>query len=520
MSSKIIDLIKTILIYILTGTMLASAGYYINARQNAGQRDEVPWEKRRIFEGRAVFSEIDGQQLNPVQITVTFGGASRTAVHDDNLIESIYDGFIITAISGLFNRSAQSVALGGAEGAELWRQAAASENSLYIRYAGDYIHPIIYAFLNPDNYDGTGEGRAIVRIHELFIVDMDPVFGIARDSDGNIVAFMPSDENRDREIIGEHINATLQRAYNISVGEGIPCRFLNNNIISGELGANRNNIENLSFIESFHLFDNNHAVYSPVLLFENPLLDEAGNINLQQEYIRSLFRLLNFNRESAYFSQRRQIYTGVANSEVRFIADRGQIIYTHRSSTGGLHLARFLGYDADYYTFFEKLRAASAFANSLSILSRELVGGADTRLVLKDIFYENGDLTVIFAYYFRGVEIRIAGMDGAVILRISRDRISEVTINTLRVSLHEIIRNIDPMLILRETDRRIGQDISDILDYGGAAMPDGLLEELAARYNLSYDKDSGKLLVNRLELVYNIDYSGGSGISEPVWVIR
>jgi hypothetical protein len=57
------------------------------------------------------------------------------------------------------------------------------------------------------------------------------------------------------------------------------------------------------------------------------------------------------------------------------------------------------------------------------------------------------------------------------------------------------------MLILRETDRRVSQ---------GSAEP----EEL----NLRYDGD--RLFVNRIELLYNIDYADGPGEAKSVWVIR
>ena len=191
----------------------------------------------------------------------------------------------------------------------------------------------------------------------------------------------------------------------------------------------------------------------------------------------SLFRLLNFNHESAYVSPGTADYTDGANS-VSFDAESGKIVYRH-NNPGGLHLSRFMGYDADNYTFFEKLRAASAFANALS---RELTGGNDSSLFLKDIFFDEdeSELNIIFAYYYRGIEIE----NGAVIIKINGDVVSEAVINPLRLREHGLLKNIDPMLLLRETDRRV----------------------------------SGRITVNRLELVYRDNT--GEKEAKPVWVVR
>jgi hypothetical protein len=99
-----------------------------------------------------------------------------------------------------------------------------------------------------------------------------------------------------------------------------------------------------------------------------------------------------------------------------------------------------------------------------------------------------------------------------VILKISRDGISEVIINTLRVSLHDIIKNMDPMLTLKETDRRISEDIVGML------LTEALIAELEKKYNLKYDRSQERFFVNQLELVYNMDFS--NNLCKPVWVIR
>ena len=44
-TAAIIDFIKTVLIFFLTASMLVSAGYYINEKQNAGRAEEISPEK-------------------------------------------------------------------------------------------------------------------------------------------------------------------------------------------------------------------------------------------------------------------------------------------------------------------------------------------------------------------------------------------------------------------------------------------------------------------------------------------
>ena len=500
MLNKPIDFIKTVFIYILTVLMLVSAGYYINARQNSGKIYDIPLEKRRIFEGNIVFTEIDETHFNPVQITLTFGGESKTTVYDDVLTDGIYEyDFIKSAVSGLFNNSADCVVYDHSEGSELWQKAAGMENSVYIRYAGDYIYPVIYTFLDSRNYDNINRDKPLAEVMELFIVDLDPIFGVSRDSEGNVAAFIPSGDNRGREYISREINSFLQMVFN-NIEREVPGKILSSDI------------NNLYLPDSFYFLGDNPVIYSPVLIFENPLLDSSGNMDLNQNFIKNLFRLLNFNYERAHYSSSitSAVYTDGFNSVI--FNENGQINYRHRAvdiGTSGLHLSRFLGYDSDYYNFFDKLKAASAFANILLKDFVDLTGGFESRLLLKDIFYENNDLNVVFAYYHRGIEIRIR--HGALVLKINKTGISEVTINALKVSRHSIIKNIDPMLILREIDRLISEDII------GFELTEEFIGGLEEKYNLQYNKNKGKFFVSQFELIYNVDYFGG--ICEPVWVI-
>ena len=515
--SKVLDIIKTISIYLLTVSMLVIAGRYINVRQNAGQRIEIPPEKRIIFGlGGSFFPEINARHLHPVQITVTRDGESMSAVYNDSLIARVYDDDTIKfALLMLFSMTTERTVLDNLSGEQLWQAAIASENSIYIRYAGDYIHPLIHAFLS-DNFDVTHTGGTIVTLRELFIVDKAPIFGITRDSQGNIAVFRPSSETLGREDMSARINASFQVAYNNIVG-GIPCRFLNSDVISGELGANSNNIQYLRFCPSIHLFD--HALYLPAVLIENPLLDDNGGISLQNDYIRELFRLLGFHHERAYTTVTSGLITYRDGSQSVSFSSRGQIIYRN---TEGLHLARFLGADSEYFTLFEKVRAASAFANALS---SELMGGSESSLHLTDIFFENGELFVKFEYYHAGTRVRINDTEGAMTLRINQSGIIESVINTIQLTSMSMKRSVNPILILSEADRLISKYIAEYADDNDDLddLPPEIAEALSSALNLRRGTSQGiydNFLVNRIELMYTIDLQSDFNEFSPMWIIK
>ena len=522
--NRTVDIIKTILIYLLAASMLVMAGTYINARQNVGQRNELPPEKRIIFGlGGSFFLETDERHLHPVQITVTRNGRSMSALHNDSLIARVYDNDTIKfAILMLFSRTTERIILDDAAGEQYWQAAAASENSIYIRYAGDYIHSLIHAFLS-NNFDiaDTGDGP-IVTLRELFIVDKDPTFGIARDSQGNIAVFRPDSETLGGDDMSARINASLHVAYNNIVG-GLPCRFLNSDIISGEIGANRNNIQNLRFCPSFHLFEN--PLYLPAVLAENPLLGYDGNINLQQDCIRQLFGLLGFHHERAYTISSTEFITYRDGVQSVNFSNNGQIVYRN---TEGLHLARFLGADTGYFSLFDKLRAASAFANALSNGLTDLMGGTESNLYLTNIFFENRELIVKFAYYHAGTKVRINGSDSAVILRITQNGITEAVINTVRLTSMDMKRSINPILTLSEADRLVSKYIADeSYEYDEYAKEDDAeFDELSSAFNLdeyTSEEIQNNLFVNRIELMYIIDLlSDINDINEfsPAWVIK
>ncbi|MCL2775371.1 MAG: hypothetical protein FWD71_18800, partial [Oscillospiraceae bacterium] len=260
-AEKIVDFFKTVLIYALTVSMITAAGIYINARQNYGQTAEIPLEQRRIIENGGVISaaksEMNRNQVNPVQITVTVENDSRTCIYDDILISKVYEDFKVT-VYGLL-KSSECKILDKTEGDALWKKCAEKTNSVYIRYAGDYIYPVLCAFLDTSADAGATAADAansgdlsdnsvssinnIARVRELFIADENPVYGVARDSDGNVAVFSPG-ESISSYISSQLDTKSLQYAYNDSAG-GIPCKFLKDGDIKSETGINKNNIQNL-----------------------------------------------------------------------------------------------------------------------------------------------------------------------------------------------------------------------------------------------------------------------------------
>ena len=489
-----VDLLKTVMIYALTVSMLALAGLYINDRQNAGQAGEIPEEKMSIFEGGSDPGEIDERQISPVNITVTVEGSSFTAVYGDTASD-IYGNFK-DFVMDIFAPGSQCVKLNSEEGEKVWRECTRESNSVYIKYAGNYLYPVISAFLDKDR-ESIALSEELAMVRELFIVDRTPVYGVARDIYGNISLFMPEEEAG--AIIRDGLNtASLESAYNNIVELMIPGEFLKGEDISVKTGANRNGIKNLKFPDAFLLF-RNYATYSAVLRFANPLLGEDGNIDTNQVFIGELFKLLNFNIENSGppRSDRNGIIFSDRRTSVRFHGD-GLIIYN-----GGIHLSKFLGYGAARrYTFYDKIKAASVFAGRLP---PELTGNV-SGLYLTGISSKGEEsLTFTFGYYYGGIGIKINGGRDGVIIETDGNNITEVRINSLNVSANpspdNIIKNRNPILELGIIDGMISRETEE-----------NGIEETAEKYKLAYDKIQDKFIVNEFEPVYNIDYSRNAGL--------
>ena len=504
-----IDLIKTIIIYLLTASMLATAGLYINGRQNAGQAQapEIPREKMRVIEtGGTVRAEINENHANPVQITVTTGGNSFTVLYSDNKITDVYENFK-KAVLGVFGFGSVCARLDREAGDELWRECAGAPESVYIRYAGDYLYPVIYTFLDK-SWDGRNAAGAfageLAMVRELFILDKNPVFGVARDSGGNIAIFTPGAQSA--VTIKNNISAEKLAAAAEDTAGVMPCRFLR----GGELGAG---IKNLKFPDSFHAFDN-YSAFSTELKYTNPLLDENNIIDASQGFIDALFGLLNFNIESSisYPCPERGgdgIIFEDGKSAVNIYAD-GYIIYDGkpsgadiRSGAGGVHLSKFLaGFDgAGGYTFYEKIKAASVFVSSIA---GELTGN-EGRPRLQSITSDADEsLRLVFAYYYEGIKIKIDGVGEGVAVEITKDRITSAKIRALSVSSQnmDMIKNRDPAWELSVID---------------AMLENGTGTE-TENFNLEYDQINKKFIVNAFEPVYKIDYINytGGGIAKAV----
>ena len=567
-----VDFIKTVLIYVLAASMLATAGYYINEKQNAGQlTEEIPGDKWRIFgSGGIEPAEINENQINPVQIILTAGNKSFTAIYNNKLISDIYEDFK-PSVRMLFDGKSTCRRLGSEEGFEIWKKCVEKENSVYIRYAGDYIYPVIYAFLDKSwdiNKTSEAFSNELALVHEIFIVNEAPVFGVARDINGNIAVFEPESEKGN--IIRSYISTANLSAYNNNAGI-IPCEFLRNTDINAKTGVNKNNIKNLKFPEDFKLFYN-YNIYSAEINFANPLLDEENKnkIDTDKSCIKNLFKNFKFNAESARsYSYERGIMFVDGKNTVWLYKD-GRILYSYRPpepgesgaflSEGGIHLSKFLGYDtADYYSSYEKIKAANVFAGSIF---RDITGN-ESNLYLKNITADaEGNLRVTFCYYFGGIKINIDGNDEGIIIVISKNSIIEVRINAVYINSQNMntVRHLSPVLTLSELDNKILNDMreyyyddiidkdkeeaqekdGDVVDIENDVGDDGenninsevdavreiiskeeAAEKIAMKYKLQYDKIQDKFIVNRFELVYNINYKDGNdGTARAYWEIK
>ena len=547
------EFVKTAIIFALTFSMLSIAGIYMSARQNAGQPLEVPLEKRRVFENGGIIPsaiQINPNHINPLQIIITSDSKSITAVYDSKLVSDIYRD-CRDVILALFDGSAECIIIDdNYEAEELWKRCIDSPDSVYIRYAGDYVYPVINDFFEQagraDIYEAV-ENKTIAKVHGLFIIPTGGTdtkfYGITRDTAGNAAVFYPSSgyreylnpETGEKEIYDIYINfvdSVNFAAYNDIAGT-IPCRFLKNNAIGKERGFNKNNIKNLELPGDFILFDD--FTYSSVLSYINPIFDEYNEIDTRKgEKLRELLKVFNFNIESSgLHSVEENGKSGkkfIENHGSLTVFENGRIFYYHTSAdisggniadrnVSGIHLSNFLGFDSGYYTFHEKIKAASIFINSLN----SDIAGNESDLYLSDIKYEQDRLTIVFSYYYRGIKIQADNQDLGVYIVISRNSITEAGLDTLNITAERMSRNVKQVIALNyfddklqkteyqasdETDPEEDYSIFDIDLKEDYIMP-GLI---SAEVNFN---------IKSLELIYNINTTAGiNNYISAAWVIH
>jgi len=500
-----VDFIKTLAIYLLTASMLATAGIYISGRQNAGQAQapEIPREKMPVFEtGGALRAQINEAHAAPAQITVTAGGDSFTAVYGE-IVSDVYKNFK-EAVLGVFGAGFICAKLEKEEGGKLWRECANEANSVYIKYAGDYLYPVVYTFLDK-TWDGRNAADAftgdLAAVRELFITDKDPIFGAVRDTNGDIAVFTPKNAGA-ADTVKNGVSAENLTAAVKNIAGLMPCAFLRGEDINAVTGG-RVDIKNLILPDSFHIYGSYNA-FSPELGFSNPLLGENNLIDTKQGFIGELFGLLSFNAGNSIS------YPGPGGDGITFEDGKntvnfyggGLIVYDGKPSgadirgvAGGIHLSKFLtGYGgAENYTLYEKIKAASVF---VSRIAGELAGN-ESGPRLKSITSDHDEnLKFVFSYYYEGIKIKIDGSDEGIVVEIGKDRITGVRIKAVNISSQNMgmIKNRDPVWELGVIDGMISSGISS-----GAG--------------LEYDKTRDKFIVNEFELVYNIDYTNGGGIA-------
>ena len=555
---NIIDFIKTAIIFILTFSMLSIAGIYMSERQNAGQLSEVPLEKRRVIENGGIppsAIKINPNHINPLKIVITSDSKSVAAVYDSKLVSDIYRDFRDFVLA-LFSGRAKCEIIDDADKAEeFWNFCLENPESVYIKYAGDYVYPLIYDFLVQDEtgeiYE-SAESRVIAKVRELFIIPYDYSYtnanfiGAAKDSNGNISIFYPAaysayfenletDEDYDEKIYADliDINSVDFAAYNDIAGI-VPCRFLKNSAIEQAMGFNKNNIENLKLPGDFLLFDN--FTYSSVLSYINPVFDEYDEIDARRgEKIRELLRVFNFSIESSgLLSVEENGKSGkkfIENHDSLTVFEDGKIFYSHTSvsagSTGntntanninGIHLSKFLGFDSNYYTFHEKIKAASIFINTLS----SEIAGHDGDLHLSEIKFEQNNLIIVFSYYYKGIKINSDNHDTGVRIVISQNTIIEAGIDALHINSEKTARNLKQVTALSFFERELVNaknteftNIEEDEDYTEDyihILTDFDIEDGDLSIFEMEDNTKEKLIIKTFELIYNINAADRNNI--------
>ncbi|GHU36553.1 hypothetical protein FACS1894105_07090 [Clostridia bacterium] len=506
--TRFIDLIKTISIFALTISMLVLAGVYIDARQNTGVSEEIPWEKRRIFENASFTASVPGSSLIlPERITVTADGKSYTAVCDADLISTLFDSFKYTLL-GVFAESSS------ADSADetLWKECILAEDSLYFRFAGDYLPEVFRTYFSSSTAaptvgvkspaDGTEpQGRQIYFTKELILANGGKLCA-TRDSSGNVTKISPDEFIL--QLLSSQLTGAELSAYTTNAGV-IPCAYPLRDDYSDSL---------ISLPASFQA-ESGAAAYSSCVTAGNPLTDQSGVLNSRSPEVSELLKNLKINAESAVFVGSGGQITVIDNhAEITLTSGtlnpyRTAVLYRYKDDTyragEGLHLSRFLGYDSDYFTFGEKLRAAGSFIGSLPAG----VIGEGISPVLSDISAEqNGRIVYTFAYYYSGVKIMTDGSYTGASVTINGNMITDISLISIAITPEERIKNTNVMIAVSA----VKSGITDIMNAEGEQSRDERIAEAEKDFNISYDKITDKFTLPGIDLVYNIDTENAEGI--------
>jgi len=413
--------IKTAAVVLLFCCMVTLAALYIVNTQRLTVNGDPAVDINRLLiirSGGGELTEYDRSLVMPEAVCIGNSGNMYGCLSDSGTLYDIYS-VVSKPLAELLGPSSKAEICGDDEGSALWQKCLDSENFIYIKYHTPLPSPIIYAGLKggtvstPPEY-ASGEPS---NIREMFIIlensngNSYEYYAAARDGDGRIVRYELADRR------GNYFDISEISAF-----------------------ASNRNFVNCSFAD-----DNADDLYSPLVFKDTAIITDA---QLQSQLITvseamtdgisdRLLRFFGFNPDRLNTYRESGGAAVYVETGATLRHSTGSLHYAVTDAGKGLDVSELLGYEnySGDYNVYELLCASGELIRRIKSIDHMLCGG-DAAMLLSDIHYSDGSITVGFGLTWNGV--MLYGTDYSPIrsLEVTFDggRITDVTVSSAAIT--------------------------------------------------------------------------------------
>ncbi|MBE6701659.1 MAG: hypothetical protein E7582_07230 [Ruminococcaceae bacterium] len=489
---KIIELIKTLIIVVLSLSMLYLWISYIDLQFDQSQRDTHEATIDRNFwiftdETRSLSDVVaDEEYFLPSSVSLVLSGKGYTSAYNEELTSTLYSSY-----SPLITEIFSSAYICKKENLNVWEKALLSEDAILIEYCAPLPYSTIALFSGrKDNYC-LGQ-MCFVKALLLFSDDSNNLTALSLDSDSNVFSYKW--ENEDTHGMIYDFNSNNLAAYTVNKGF-IDFDFNQN---SSKTRTSKKLPSEYKMLTSVPKLD--------TIKVENPLTDLLNNVFaseddtyltlLKEEKIAELIDIFEINPNvMGYYSDSESGIFMVGHDISLIVSPQGTVEYSATdASTLPITVSELLGTARTDFTSDEILAAATAFINEFP--DGFITNGA--KLILKGTRYspEKDEMMFDFGYYYQLCEIvgqnlncgvsltfNSKGLVKAVITPISAEKTSDNNSS----SIEHLGVSITPSVAIKLIDEEKVDDLAPVYfvsDYKTSVLPAWAAKTKAGRVNL------------------------------------
>ncbi|MHC1695610.1 MAG: hypothetical protein AB9835_10155 [Eubacteriales bacterium] len=455
---RVVEMIKTAIIALLTIALLANISNYISLIQNVatGGLDEIPWEKLRVFENGGIIPDtgsVNPLHVSPVYIAMSYDGRSVCSVYDRTMTDTLFEGFrpyLADALSGTVRSG----------GEELWNECVKSAGYVYMKLAGELPLAALRVFLTAKDDGVSGEGAAAF-VSELFLIPTEGErawYAVLRDIGGKVTILSPPEQN------AAIFNTAAIKAYTDNTdadkAKMISYSFLGDRTLNELGGIYSNNISDLTLPGTFPVLGS--FTSAPKVRFVSAVGFESGSDKLDRT--KKLLQVLGYNPEkTSYYKTGASSRTYVDEQGSLLIRPDGEVSFVGEK---GIHLSKYLGSDSTSYSFAQIISCADILMDSLEnafISSASDSEGMSVKLCSVEASSDDG-VTVRFAYFSDGYRLLWGEDNGEAMasVTVKNNAVMGVSLQAGTVEKSGKVRNLSPAYSLAELE---GMGITHLRDF-------------------------------------------------------